>query len=310
MAEKIRGAVSVDTDPLDSFCQNLTGNKISEHDITYLKILPRYLDFFKRKRIKATFFIIGSRIKSQYHSEILKRIVDEGHEIGNHTFSHLLGFSRLSACMKEKEIARCEEAIKKATGTKPAGFRAPGWDIDRQTMAMLEKRGYVYDSSVFPTLFNPLSLFWLSINAKSSKDYRAMVNFRTSFAPLSPYHPDAKNICIKGNSRIIESPANATPFLRIPFYGTFLFMSKSKMLFDCSLKALALSKIPLNYALHSVELYDRDNDLEDAGIKPIGHPSIRESLKNKMKMYDYIFGRFDERYKISSIRDLASSYNP
>lgn len=306
MVEKINGAISVDTDPLDSFCQNMSGEKVSEQGITYTKILPRYLDFFRKKRVKATFFIIGSQVKSQQHREILKRIVDEGHELANHTFSHLLGFSKLSFDIKQKEIAKCEEVIKKATGIKPIGFRTPGWDIDEQTMRILEKRGYLYDSSVFPTLYNPLSLFWLSINTKNSKDYKSMVNFKTSFAPLSPYHPDEKNICARGNFRIIESPANATPFLRIPFYGTFLFMSKSKKLFDFSLKNIALNKIPLNYALHSVELYDRDNDINDNRIKSIAHPSISESLKNKMNMYNYIFDRFNERYKISSIKNLIS----
>ncbi|MEM2955973.1 MAG: polysaccharide deacetylase family protein [Candidatus Pacearchaeota archaeon] len=305
MTKKINGAVSIDTDSLDLFYQNIYGKKISERDITYKLILPRYLDFFKKRRIKATFFIIGSHIKSRYHKELLKRMVDEGHELANHTFSHLLSFSNLSANMKEKEIAKCENIIRASTGIKPVGFRAPGWDIDRKTISILEKRDYLYDSSIFPTLFNPLSVLMLSLNKKNSKHYASMVNFKTSFAPLSPYRI-GNEVYKKGNSKIFEIPVNSIPPFRLPFYGTFLFASKSELLFDLSLKILASSKIPLNYVLHSIELYDRDKDIQDNRIKSINHPSVLKSFGYKIKLYNHIFDKFKDYYNISTIKSLAS----
>ncbi|MEG1936289.1 MAG: polysaccharide deacetylase family protein, partial [Rikenellaceae bacterium] len=50
-------------------------------------LTPKVLDVLKRYDAKATFFIIGKQ--ALHHAEILKRIVAEGHSIGNHSYSHI-----------------------------------------------------------------------------------------------------------------------------------------------------------------------------------------------------------------------------
>ena len=50
------------------------------------RFTPKILDQLKRFNAKATFFVVGKRVR-QYPA-IVKRIVDEGHDIGNHTFNH------------------------------------------------------------------------------------------------------------------------------------------------------------------------------------------------------------------------------
>ena len=48
--------------------------------------IPKILDILNEKKIKATFFVVGQQVR--YHPEMLKRIINEGHEIGNHSWSH------------------------------------------------------------------------------------------------------------------------------------------------------------------------------------------------------------------------------
>jgi hypothetical protein len=262
------------------------------------------LDFFKKRDIRVTFFIIGSHIKDEYHVALLKRLVDEGHELGNHTFTHPLGFSKLSIERKEQEIEKCERVIKNATGILPVGFRAPGWDVDSETIRILEERGYKYDSSIYPSYFNLITILRMVVSSRNLGLVKSMGKLMHSLAPLAPYRPNPNRIYVRGNSKIMEIPANATPFFRIPFYGTFLFGTKSKKVFLYSLKKIYGSGIPLNYVLHSVELYDQDKDLVDERIMRLCHPAFSEPFRNKMELYEYLFEELCKYYRFVPLRKL------
>jgi peptidoglycan/xylan/chitin deacetylase (PgdA/CDA1 family) len=84
---------------------------------------PRILDVLKEKNVKATFFVIGK--KALKHPELLRRIVDEGHIIGNHTFSHSYFLGFFSKSKLTQDIEKCNEAIAGATGKSPLFFRPP-----------------------------------------------------------------------------------------------------------------------------------------------------------------------------------------
>lgn len=72
---------------------------------------------------KATFFVVGDRAAS--YQEELKRMVAEGHEIGNHTYSHKY-LTKLSAAQIQEQIRRCDDAVQAVCGVRPALVRLPG----------------------------------------------------------------------------------------------------------------------------------------------------------------------------------------
>ena len=84
---------------------------------------PRVLDVLKCNNAKATFFCIGSRIAG--NEQIIKRIIDEGHTVGNHSFSHTNGFPLFSRRRMVADIEQCQKAIENAIGTAPTLFRPP-----------------------------------------------------------------------------------------------------------------------------------------------------------------------------------------
>ena len=84
---------------------------------------PQVLDVLKRNNATATFFCIGSRIAG--NEQILKRIIDEGHTIGNHSFSHTNSFPLFSRRRMIADLEQCQQAIQSATGTAPTLFRPP-----------------------------------------------------------------------------------------------------------------------------------------------------------------------------------------
>lgn len=83
---------------------------------------PQILDILKKHDVRATFFVVGQKVG--WNPEIVKRQYEEGHEIGNHTFTHI-NVSKNGYEKIEKEITDTQNAIKEVTGKEPTIFRPP-----------------------------------------------------------------------------------------------------------------------------------------------------------------------------------------
>lgn len=83
---------------------------------------PRLLDILKARNVKATFYVVGTN--SKLYPEILRRMVAEGHEIGNHTMSH--GYiTKMSNDTIRREFNESHRLIVAATGVAPRTMRPP-----------------------------------------------------------------------------------------------------------------------------------------------------------------------------------------
>jgi peptidoglycan/xylan/chitin deacetylase (PgdA/CDA1 family) len=114
------------------------------------KLTPKLLDFLKERGIKATFFVIGKNVAE--FPDISKRIVDEGHEIANHSWSHPQ-LPKLSPSAFAAEIAQTNEAIEKATGVRPVTMRPPYGAINANLTKRLNEE---YGLSVILWSVDPL----------------------------------------------------------------------------------------------------------------------------------------------------------
>jgi peptidoglycan/xylan/chitin deacetylase (PgdA/CDA1 family) len=114
--------------------------------------LPRILDLLKKYDIKSSFFIPGVVIGT--YPELCERIVKEGHEVGNHGWTHVPP-SSLSYEQEEEGLARGNEAVRALTGKNPAGYRSPSWDLGPNTLKLLLKYGFLYESSMMANDHEP-----------------------------------------------------------------------------------------------------------------------------------------------------------
>lgn len=104
------------------------------------KLTPKLLDLLGVHDIKATFFVIGQNVAD--HPEIVARAAHEGHEIGNHSWSHP-AFAKISDEAVRRELQKTDEAIRGATGNRPALLRPPYGSITaRQKKWINEEFGY------------------------------------------------------------------------------------------------------------------------------------------------------------------------
>ena len=71
---------------------------------------PRLLDQLRELGVRATFFVVGQNMASSQGFAIVKRTAEEGHQIGNHSYSHV-NLTQLTGAQIEKEIKRTENLI-------------------------------------------------------------------------------------------------------------------------------------------------------------------------------------------------------
>jgi peptidoglycan/xylan/chitin deacetylase (PgdA/CDA1 family) len=85
---------------------------------------PQILDTLAEAQVRAVFFVIGKNVEA--HPSLCRRMVEEGHSVQNHTYSHPSAtFWSAGPRRAMQEIERCSLAIREATGTAPHQFRAP-----------------------------------------------------------------------------------------------------------------------------------------------------------------------------------------
>lgn len=75
------------------------------------EVTPKVLDILQKYGVKATFFVVGEN--AEINSDILKRIIDEGHRVGNHTYNHLKGLQTSTEDYLQN-VKKAEKVIRKA----------------------------------------------------------------------------------------------------------------------------------------------------------------------------------------------------
>jgi len=153
------------------------------------KTMKKLLDLFKRYSINATFFCLVET--SKIYPDIIKMIVDDGHEIALHGVSHQNIVDRERF---RKDICYGKCFLEELSGSEVLGYRAPNFKIPLWGFKVLSESGFIYDSSLVPCFSIP---GW----------------YGSSSTPTRPY------VVWPGKYDLIEFPLTVFPLLRIPGSG-------------------------------------------------------------------------------------------
>lgn len=102
------------------------------------KYTPKLLDILLKYDAKATFFLIGKNVLKE--PDIVRRIHSEGHEIGNHTYSHPV-LPLVSRKEVHKQLESTSSIIEETIGTKPIYFRPPMGLFTPAILDIIESNG-------------------------------------------------------------------------------------------------------------------------------------------------------------------------
>src|SRR5947209_7808494 len=104
------------------------------------KLTPKLLDLLAQHHIKATFFVIGQNAAE--YPDILARAAHEGHEFGNHTWSHP-NLAKMSDENVRRQLRQTDDAIKQGSGKRPTLMRPPYGNLSaRQKQWIHQEFGY------------------------------------------------------------------------------------------------------------------------------------------------------------------------
>ncbi len=252
----LEGAVSCDVDTLASIYKGYGLRRPGGYTYAEFRMgLENFCRFLAPLGIRATLFVVGTDLQQPQNVPSLVGAMAEGHEVANHTLSHMQGFRLMSPEAKEREISGMEELCAQATGKRPVGFRAPGWNISDDALPILRRRGYLYDSSVFPSSMNPL-LKWLHrhlMRRRPAADRTTLGAWQYMFAPPVPYQVGGS--FARRGSGLVELPVTVTPLFRLPFFATMLVATGLEV-FRGMLALLKLWGRPIQFQFHLSDFVD------------------------------------------------------
>lgn len=225
----------------------------------------RFLDMCERFDVKATIFVVTQDLaKDSPLTALLSRAANQGHEIASHSHAHAYDMSRHSRAAIDDDVAQSSAAIERATGTRPRGFRAPGYNLSEVMLDALEAHGFTYDSSIMPS-----PLYWaartLIIGARKylGAPSSSIVGHARAFAGMrAPYRPRKGAYAKRARSRVdgrslVEVPIATLPF-GVPWLGTTLGMAPLPVGATSTAAALT-SSAPVVLELHAIDLCDADD---------------------------------------------------
>jgi peptidoglycan/xylan/chitin deacetylase (PgdA/CDA1 family) len=252
----------------------------SAHAI-YRKALPRYEKLLSELQIPATFFVVGGDLQDQESAALVARLHRQGHEIANHSANHYYDLIRRERAVLRDEVAKGAEAIEKVTGTRPIGFRAPGYSVSDTLFEVLDELCVRYDSSVFPcpAYYGAKALAMAVIWAAGRRSRSILSNPLMLTSSAEPYRV-GKPFWRRGNG-LLELPIAVTRgwLGRLPYIGTSLVMAGAAG--AACLSHLMLDKSFINIELHGIDLADVDQD--DLAILRGREPALRHSFHDKQQ---------------------------
>lgn len=291
-------SVSLDLDNLWSYMKT-RGDEGWRKRPTYIPtFVPLILDALDELDIKITFFLVGADATVEQNRPFLRRLVDAGHEIGNHTFEHEVWLHTYDQDRLNDELGRAESAIADATGQMPNGFRGPGFSWSPLLLETLIERGYLFDASTLPTFIGPLARWYYFRNTDFDDEQSSQRD--TLFGPLSEgLRPNGPYLWTRGNGeKLLEIPVTTMPIFRTPFHLSYLlFLSKASPLvmtayLRTALTLCRLARVGPSLLLHPLDLLSGEDAPELRFFPGMDLPPARKR-ELFMKALKEITGRFD-----------------
>ncbi len=196
----------------------------------------------------------------------------------SHSATHPYDLVRRSDAEIDREVGGSFDAIGRALGVRPRGFRAPGYTTSERVLDALERAGAAFDASVFPC-----PSYWaakaaiLGALSLAGRPSRSIVGSpAVLLAPRRPYRP-GRTPHARGDRRFVEVPVQVTRGARLPLIGTSLGWAGER---GARWLVRACEPTPvLGISLHGVDFLDRDDVPPD--VRDL--PELRVPLARRLR---------------------------
>ncbi|HET9623276.1 MAG TPA: polysaccharide deacetylase family protein [Kofleriaceae bacterium] len=310
-----RCAISVDLDGIACYYRihGLGAAPAELEHVILERALPRAARLFAARGIHVTWFVVGRDADADAGPDHAARAANAarlgalaaaGDELGNHSYSHPYELARLGAPETADEIERCDRVLRAITGAPVRGFRAPGYDLSPVMLDVLARRGYRYDSSVFPApaYYAAKAVVMAALAAAGRPSGAVMTNPRALVAPTRPYRPAMNAPWRRGQAPLVELPVAVTPWLRIPAIGTSLLVAPAMI--RRRIVAQMARRAFWNFELHGIDFADAEID-GIPGELVARQPDLRLPIRDKLARLAALLDQIAARWTFATLAEIA-----
>lgn len=283
-------SLSIDLDEVSCYAQIHGSTSDEPSHAVYDRALARIKNFASDLELPLTLFVVARDLQREASRAALAPLLEAGHEIGNHSLDHLYDLTLRSRAEQEEQVDGANRAFKATLGCVPSGFRAPGYTVNDELLAVVRDSGLVYDSSVFPcpTYFAAKAASLLKMKVLRRNSRAILDSPRVLSAPTRPYRL-GQPYWARGDG-LLELPIQVAGPARLPFIGTSL-----ALLGPAAARLLALSLVGtelINLELHGIDFLEaRDVPASIAELQP----DLRVPLTRKVEAFAAVVELFRKR---------------
>ena len=119
------------------------------NDPSFFEGFNRLAEIAARYNAPLSIYVVGRDLENPNHASMVREWSQQGHEIGNHSWSHHFNLPALRNNKTYEEISKAHDLISEVTGKEPKGFISPTWSTSQNMLSILHSKGYEYDTSAF-----------------------------------------------------------------------------------------------------------------------------------------------------------------
>jgi len=312
-----RCAISIDLDGIGCYYRihGLGAHPAELEHVILERALPRASRLFASRGIHVTWFVVGKdadaaaalpdRDLRAANAERLALLVRHGDELGNHSYSHPYELARLSPDEIDAEVADADRVLRAITGAPVRGFRAPGYDVSPAVLDALARRGYRYDSSIFPApgYYAAKATVMAALALSGRPSGAVMIDPRSQTAPADPYRPAMSAPWRRGQAPLVELPIAVTPWMRLPAIGTTLLLVPE--LVRRRMIASMASRRFFNFELHGIDFADAEKD-GIPGELVARQPDLRVPIAEKLARLEAILDELARTWELVTLGEVAA----
>lgn len=278
-------AISVDLDEIHHYraIHGLSAAAAAPRASVYELAIPRFEALAAARNVPLTFFAVGTDAARPESAAVLRRLVQAGHEVGNHSWEHRYDLTRLSSDEMRRQVHEGAAAIEAATGVLPLGFRAPGYLMNDRLADVLEASPVSYDSSVFPcpAYYAAKAAVLARQRLEGRRSTSVVDSPAVLLAPLAPYRLGRPYYRRGGG--LLELPIQVTPRLRLPIIGTALTLAGPALAAWLTRQVAGLDFV--NLELHGIDLLEAQDGLESLARH---QPDLKLPLSRKCAVLEAV----------------------
>ncbi len=272
-------------------------------------VVPRILSFLGERGLKITFFIVGQDAALEKNRNAIASIAAAGHEIANHSFNHEPWLHLYSREEIVAEFEKTEKALIEVTGSRPLGFRGPGFSLSPTVLDVLAERGYEYDCSTLPSYMGPFSRAFYFLRSpemspeEKEKLKRLFGKFSDGFQTLKAHNIEA------GGRSLVEIPVTTFPLIKTPIHASyFLFLAgfsklAAKAYWRSAVAACSLTGVEPSLLLHPLDFLGGE-DIDELKF----FPGMNQTASSKIEILSYAVDVLSRKFQLVEMRRHADTF--